>query len=111
MGKVAFLFAGQGAQHPGMADALIEREPAAQELFGALDARMPGLIRLCREWVKGRACPGHTHTQPAVFACDLAVACALKAHGVRPQTGGGFLIRRACCACICRGRFSYEDCV
>ena len=30
MGKVAFLFAGQGAQHPGMCADLIEAEPAGQ---------------------------------------------------------------------------------
>lgn len=107
MGKVAFLFAGQGAQHPGMADALIEREPAAQELFGALDARMPGLIRLCREGSKEELAQTH-HTQPAIFACDLAVACALKAYGVRPQAVAGFSLGELA-ALAYAGAFSYED--
>ena len=42
MGKVAFLFAGQGAQHPGMCADLIESEPAAKAVFDMADAVRPG---------------------------------------------------------------------
>ena len=33
MGSVAFLFAGQGAQHPGMGQELAEISPAAAEVY------------------------------------------------------------------------------
>ena len=43
MGKVAFLFAGQGAQHPGMCADLIESEAAAKAVFDAADAVLTGV--------------------------------------------------------------------
>ena len=41
MGKIAFVFAGQGAQHPGMGQELAEISPAAAEVFQKLDALRP----------------------------------------------------------------------
>ena len=48
MGKVAFLFAGQGAQHPGMCADLIAAEPAAKAVFDAADAVRPGTTEQCQ---------------------------------------------------------------
>lgn len=107
MGKLAFLFAGQGAQHPGMAAALSEREPAARETFEALEAQMPGLTRLCREGSKEELAQTR-NTQPAVFACDLAFARALSAHGVRPDAVAGFSLGELA-ALAFAGAFSTED--
>ena len=42
MGSVAFLFAGQGAQHPAMGVDLIETSPAAAEVFTIADEVRPG---------------------------------------------------------------------
>ena len=42
MGSVAFLFAGQGAQHPAMGVDLIEASPAAAEVFAIVDEVRPG---------------------------------------------------------------------
>ena len=41
MGKIAFVFAGQGAQHPGMGQELAKISPAAAEVFQKLDALRP----------------------------------------------------------------------
>ena len=49
MGQVAFLFAGQGAQHPGMCMELAEREPAARAVFETADAVRPGTSAQCFE--------------------------------------------------------------
>ena len=38
MGKIAFVFAGQGAQYPGMGQELAQCSPAAAEIFAKLDA-------------------------------------------------------------------------
>nr|WP_314638772.1 ACP S-malonyltransferase [uncultured Olsenella sp.] len=107
MGKVALLFAGQGAQHPGMADDLVAREPAARQTFELLEARMPGLGRLCREGSREELAQTR-NTQPAVFACDLAAARALASHGVRPDAVAGFSLGELS-ALAFAGAFSPED--
>ena len=89
MGKVAFLFAGQGAQHPGMCADLAQAEPAARAVFDMADAVRPGTSRQCWEGTKEELTLTR-NTQPCVFACDLACARALEARGVRPDAVAGF---------------------
>ena len=89
MGKVAFLFAGQGAQHPGMCADLIAAEPAAKAVFDAADAVRPGTTEQCQSGTKEELAQT-INTQPCVFAADLACARALAAHGVTPDVVAGF---------------------
>lgn len=89
MGKVAFLFSGQGAQHPGMGAQLAQREPAAKAVFDTFQKDMPDLERLCFEGTKEELTQTQ-NTQPAVFTLDLAVARALVARGVKPACVAGF---------------------
>ena len=89
MGKVAFLFAGQGAQHPGMCADLIEAEPAAKAVFDAADAVRPGTTEQCLSGTKEELAQT-INTQPCVFAADLACARALSARGVMPDVVAGF---------------------
>lgn len=89
MGKVAFLFSGQGAQHPGMGQGLYERDAAVRELVDGLEREMPGLRELCFEGSK-EDLQRTENTQPSVFACDLACARALVARGVEPAAVAGF---------------------
>lgn len=89
MGKVAFLFAGQGAQHPGMCADLIASEPAAKAVFDAADAARPGTTEQCLSGTKEEL-SSTINTQPCVFAADLACARALAARGVEPAVVAGF---------------------
>ena len=89
MGKVAFLFAGQGAQHPGMCADLIESEAAARAVFDAADAVRPGTTEQCLSGTKEELAQT-INTQPCVFAADLACARALEARGVTPDVVAGF---------------------
>lgn len=89
MGKVAFLFSGQGAQHPGMGAELCAREAAAKEVFDEFEGLMPGLQHLCFEGTKEELTRTE-NTQPAVFSLDLAAARALVARGVKPSCVAGF---------------------
>ena len=45
MGKIAFVFAGQGAQYPGMGQELAQCSPAAAEIF--CKAGRPAAGHLC----------------------------------------------------------------
>ena len=89
MGNVAFLFAGQGAQHPGMCADLIESEAAARAVFDAADAVRPGTTEQCLSGTKEELSQT-INTQPCVFAADLACARALEARGVTPDVVAGF---------------------
>ena len=76
MGKIAFVFAGQGAQYPGMGQELAQCSPAAAEIFAKLDALRPGTSAQCfggtDEELKETK-----NTQPCMFAVELAAAAAL----------------------------------
>ena len=75
MGGVAFLFAGQGAQHPAIGVDLIETSPAAAEVFAIADEVRPGTSEQCRSASKEELSQTE-NTQPCVFVHDLAAAAA-----------------------------------
>lgn len=89
MGKIAFLFAGQGAQYPGMGKALTERSPKAKALFALADEVRPGTSRQCFEGDAAELTETK-NTQPCVFAVDLAAAYALEEAGVHADAAAGF---------------------
>lgn len=89
MGGVAFLFAGQGAQHPAMGIDLVEASPAAARVFAMADEVRPGTTEQCRSASKEELSQTE-NTQPCVFAHDLAAAEALRERGVVPAACAGF---------------------
>lgn len=89
MGGVAFLFAGQGAQHPAMGVDLIGASPAAAEVFAIVDEVRPGTSEQCRSASKEELSQTE-NTQPCVFVHDLAAAVALRERGVVPAACAGF---------------------
>lgn len=89
MGGVAFLFAGQGAQHPAMGVDLIEASPAAAEVFAIADEVRPGTSEQCRSASKEELSQTE-NTQPCVFVHGLAAAAALRERGVVPTACAGF---------------------
>jgi [acyl-carrier-protein] S-malonyltransferase len=79
VGKIAFLFPGQGAQHVGMGRSIAEKLPAARHLYEQADDILGfGLSRLCFE---GPAAELDTTaiSQPAIFVTSLAALELLRA--------------------------------
>ena len=89
MGKIAFLFAGQGAQHINMGKELYEKSEAGKTVFDSAEKLMPGLKKLCFEGSLEELSVT-ANTQPALFAVDLACAETLRAQGIVPSALAGF---------------------
>lgn len=101
MGKIAFLFAGQGAQKPGMGKTLYEASPAARKAYDAAERIRPGTLSLCFEGPIDELSLTE-NTQPCLFVTDYACACALEEQGVNAQGAAGFSLGELAAAAYCR---------
>ena len=107
MGKIAFVFSGQGAQKPGMGKDLYDCSPAAKAVFDMADSVRPGTSVQCfsaEQEVLNRT----VNTQPCVFAADLAAAAAVVEKGIKPDFAAGFSLGEIA-ALGFTGILSYED--
>ena len=85
--KLAVLYAGQGAQHPGMGKEFYESSPAFRAAFdsAALDF---DLHRVCFEDPDG-VLNQTEYTQPCMVAFACGVTAVLAEHGVQPDVVAG----------------------
>lgn len=89
MGKIAFVFSGQGAQHSGMGQALYAQVPAAARVFDQADSLRPGTAAQCFQGTEAELAET-VNTQPCMFAMELAAAAALREAGVKADMAAGF---------------------
>ena len=108
MGKTAWVFAGQGAQSPGMGKSLYETSAAARAIFDMADT-LPGrrISALCFEGPK-EALQLTVNTQPCVFTVDMAAAAALGERGFKPDVSAGFSLGEYA-ALSAAGVFSFPE--
>lgn len=89
MGKIAFVFSGQGAQYSGMGKAFYDVSPAAKAVFDMADSIRPGTSKQCFGG-STEELTQTVNTQPCVFAADLAAARAVAESGIKPDFVAGF---------------------
>ncbi len=89
MGKIAFVFSGQGAQYSGMGKELYDSSPAAKAVYDMADSIRPNTSAQCFEGTTEELCQT-VNTQPCVFTADLAAAYALVEKGIKPDCVAGF---------------------
>lgn len=107
MGKIAFLFAGQGAQYPGMGQDLYVNSPAAKEAFEMAEALRPGTLEMCFSGAS-ESLNQTINTQPCLFIADLAAALAAREKGLRADGAAGFSLGELAAAAFC-GMLSFEE--
>lgn len=100
MGRIAFVFSGQGDQHPGMGKELFEKYPAAAQVFKMCDGIRPGTSRQCFEGSQEELTET-ANTQPCLFAMELAAARALIDMGITPAAAAGFSLGEVTAAAVC----------
>ena len=89
MGKIAFVFAGQGAQYGGMGQSLYQTSPAARAVLDQAEALRPGTLEQCFAGSK-ETLSLTINAQPCLMAVDCACAAALMENGVQPGGLAGF---------------------
>lgn len=107
MGKIAFVFPGQGAQYPGMGKELAQSIPAAAEVFRRADALRPGTSVQCFGASEAELAETK-NTQPCIFTVGLAAAAAVRAAGIAPDMIAGFSLGEVTAA-ACAGMLSEDD--
>lgn len=106
MGKIAFVFSGQGDQYPGMGKELAKTYPAASIVFGMCDRLRPGTSSQCFEGTEEEL-KETKNTQPCLYALELAALAVMREKGYRPAAVAGFSLGEVAAAAAA-DIFDYE---
>ena len=106
MGRIAFVFPGQGAQVPGMGMDFAANSAAAKEIFDRADAIRPGTSKQCFEGTVDEL-KITKNTQSCLYVTELAMAAALTEKGIKADVCAGFSLGELSALCYA-GAMDFE---
>jgi [acyl-carrier-protein] S-malonyltransferase len=110
MGKVAFVFPGQGSQYPGMGKELADKYPVARATFEEADKALGFSIwNMCCEGTEDEL-KLTANTQPAILAVSVAVARVLAEQGINADFVAGHSLGEYA-ALVAAGALNFSDAV
>lgn len=107
MAKVAFVFAGQGAQAPGMGFSFYQNSEASRDIFKKAENIRPGTETQCFDASEAELRETR-NTQPCLYTVELAIAAALESAGICADMTAGFSLGEIS-ALAYSGAISFED--
>lgn len=110
MGKIAFVFPGQGAQAVGMGKDAYDSNAAARDIFDRADAALGFSISKLSFEGPEEELRQTANTQPALLATSIALLEAYKSHGVRPDFVAGHSLGEYS-ALVAAGVLGFEDAI
>lgn len=110
MGKIAFVFPGQGAQTVGMGREFYDTYDIAKKRFDEADEALGYSIKkMCFEGPEEEL-RLTANTQPAILTVSVVAAEILKEHGVEPDVAGGHSLGEYS-ALVAAGVLDFQDAV
>ncbi|WGU96863.1 ACP S-malonyltransferase [Paenibacillus dendritiformis] len=110
MGKLAFVFPGQGSQEVGMGKDVYDAVPAAREAFETADRVLGFLLTEMIFQGPESDLKQTSNTQPALLATSWALYQALERHGIRPEYVAGHSLGEYG-ALVAAGVLRFEDAI
>ncbi|MFC5532390.1 ACP S-malonyltransferase [Cohnella yongneupensis] len=110
MGKIAFVFPGQGAQAVGMGRDAYESSEAARDIYDRADEALGFSISKLSFEGPEEQLRQTANTQPALLATSVALLEAFKSQGVRPDYVAGHSLGEYS-ALVAAGVLAFEDAI